>query len=362
MTLAPFPSSTPFTTDSGEPALRWGVLAPGWIAEQFVTALHRDTIQHVVAVGSRSLPRAEAFAAAHGINRAVGSYEQVVGDPEVDVVYVAAPQSEHLRLGLLAIDAGKHVLIEKPITTSAAEARRLVDAARAAGVFLMEAMWSRYLPQASVIRAVLERGDLGRIVGVTADHGQAIPADPDHRLYRPELGGGALFDLGIYTVQFDSMVLGAPSSILAVGDMTDTGVDASSTLVLGHGDGVRSTLMTSIVAKTPTVASIIGTEARIDLASAFYTPTTLTMADSGHETPTVTWSDTSGRAGHGGLSWQATAMAGYIGEGRTESPLHTLAETVSIVETIETAVRQTRGVVARGPVATSRMYDGAEMR
>lgn len=347
------PSSLPafevFRTDAGEPALRWGILAPGWIADAFVGALRHHTIQQPVAVGSRSLERARAFADRFEIDRAYGSYEQVVADPGVDVVYVAAPQSEHLRLGLSAIEGGKHVLIEKPFATNAADARTLAEAARSAGVFVMEAMWARYLPQSGLIRAVLAEGVLGEVRGVMADHGQAIPFDPQHRLYRPELGGGALFDLGIYPVQLDSMVLGAPTAIAAIGGMTSTGVDAYATLVLQHGPDTQSTLATTILAKTPTTASIVGTQARLDLAGAFYIPTTVTLADTGYGTPTLQWTDRSGRAVLDGLSWEATALASFVGEGRQESPLHTLDETISILATLEEA----RAQVAQGRRATA---------
>jgi len=340
------PSTLPdpvlFTPGSNEPALRWGVVAPGLIAGAFVGAMHRNTAQRVTAVGSRDLERARRFASEHGIERSYGSYEELVADPAVDVVYVAAPQSEHLALGLLAIAAGKHVLIEKPLATNADDARTLAGAARAAGTLVMEAMWTRYLPQSSIIRTLVADGVLGDISSVFADHGQAIPADPDHRLYRPELGGGALLDLGIYPVQLDSMVLGAPTSITAVGGMTETGVDAYSTLVLGHGPAAQSTLSTTILARTPTTAAIIGTEARIELGSPFHIPTTLVLADNGFLTDTLRWNDPTGLTLFDGLAWEATALASFVGEGRTESPLHTLDETVSILETIDEARRQLR--------------------
>lgn len=322
-----------------EPVLRWGVLAPGWIAGHFVDAVSRHTRQRIVTVGSRSIERAEAFATAHGIGSARGSYEEVVADPEVDVVYIAAPQSEHLALGLLAISGGKHVLIEKPLATSAADARTLVDAARAAGVFLMEAMWSRYQPQSSVIRTLVADGALGEIHSVAADHGQAIPRDPTHRLYRPELGGGALLDLGIYPIQLDSMVLGTPGKVTAIGALTDTGVDAYSTVVLAHGAG-QSTLTTSILTSTPTRAVIEGAVGRLEMGRLFHAPTTLTFATNDFFGERTTWTDETGLALLDALSWQATALASYVGDGRLESPLHDHAETVAILETIDEARRQ----------------------
>lgn len=264
---------------TGEPSLRWGIVGPGWIAGEFAKALRAHTSQRVVAVSSRSLDRAESFAAEHGIEHALAAAEQLVIHPEVDVVYVATPQSEHLAIGLAAIAAGKHVLIEKPITVSAAQARTLAEAAQSARVLVMEAMWSRYLPQASVIRTLLADGVLGEVRVVLADHGQAIPADPRHRLYRPELGGGALLDLGIYPAQLSSMVFGAPSRVVAVGGMTKTGVDAYSTVVLTHEGDAQSTLYSSILARTPMTAVIAGSEGTISIDGSFYTPTSFTLSD-----------------------------------------------------------------------------------
>jgi len=335
-----FPPVDFFLPAQGEPVLRWGVIAPGGIARAFVHAVRTHTAQRVVAVASRSLERAEAFAADFAIDRSFASYEQLVADPGVDVVYVAAPQSEHLALGLLAISAGKHVLVEKPMTTNAADARTLMDSARAAGVMLMEAMWSRYQPQSAVIRALLAEGVLGEIRSVDADHGQLIPFDPEHRLYRPELGGGALLDLGIYPIQFDSMVLGAPRSVTAVGGLAKTGVDAYSTLVLTHDNDAQSTLTTTLLTRTPTVAVIAGSEARIEVAGPFHIPTGLTLSDNEFFGQVMEWDDPTGVRIMDGLSWEATALAQYVGEGRTESPLHTLDETVSILETIDEARRQ----------------------
>lgn len=335
-----FPTPDLFTPGAGEPALRWGVLAPGKIAGSFVGAMHRHTAQRVVAVASRSLERAELFAREHRADTAYGSYTELVADPAVDVVYVAAPASEHLTLGLLAIGAGKHVLIEKPLATNAADARLLVDAAASAGTLLMEAMWSRYLPQASVIRQLVADGVLGEIRAVHADFGQAKAANPGHRLFRKELGGGALLDLGIYPVQLASMVLGPPSTITAVGAIGDTGVDIYSTLVLGYRGLAQSTLSTSLMARTPSVAAIMGTDARIELGSPFHIPTTLVLGDNEFLAPTLTWQDPTGLTLLEGLAWEATALATFVGEGRTESPLHGLHETVSILATIDEALRQ----------------------
>ena len=329
-----------YRSGTGEPSLGWGIVGPGWIAGEFAKAVRTHTAQRVVAVSSRSPERASSFAATHGIDLALGSTEQLVTHPDVDVVYVATPHSDHLATGLAAIAAGKHVLIEKPIALTAAEAQTLADHGRAANVLVMEAMWTRYLPHTSVIRRLLADGVLGDVHAVLADHGQAIAPDPQNRLYRPELGGGALLDLGIYPVQLSSMVLGAPTRVVAVGGMTTTGVDAYSTLVLTHDNGAQSTLYSSILARTPMTATIAGSEATISIDSAFFTPTSFTMFSRDFAGPTLSWSDPTGRTLFDGLSWEATALAHFVGEGRLESPVHTLDETVSILTTIDEARTQ----------------------
>lgn len=348
MSLTRFPEPQIFLPGAGEPSLRWGVIAPGWIAGEFVGAVQKHSTQKVVAVASRSLDRASAFAATHGIDDAFGSLDEMVSRRDIDVVYIASPPSEHLAQGLAALRAGKHVLIEKPLAASADDARTLADAARSAGVLLMEAMWTRYLPQASVITSLLADGALGEIRGVAADHGQAIGAGPDHRLYRADLGGGALLDLGIYPVQLDSMVLGAPIGVTAVGGMTETGVDAYASLILRHEGDAQSTLTTSMITRTPNTAVIAGSTAHLELGPFFYTPTSLTLRGNEPFGESLTWTDPTDLRGFDALSWEATALAGYVGEGRRESPLHTLDETVSILETIDEARRQLVAAGHRG--------------
>ena len=340
MVKTKFPEPALFLPDQGEPSLRWGVLGPGSIAAAFVSALRSHTRQRPIAVASRNRARADAFAATWGMQRAYDSYEALVADPEIDIVYVATPHSEHLANGLLALGAGKHVLIEKPIAVCADDARQLVHEARARGLFLMEAMWTRYLPHTAVLRTLLADGAIGDVRHVFADLSQRGPSDPAHRLNRPELGGGALLDLGVYTVQFASMILGAPTAIVATGGLTDTGVDAFSTVVLSHGPHAQSTLISSIVARSTSAAYVTGTDGRIDLGASFHNPTTLCLADNDYASEPLRWQDPTGIHGYGGLSWQATAAARYIGEGRSESPLHPLDEVVQIMATLDAARAQ----------------------
>jgi predicted dehydrogenase len=326
---------TPEPADA--PSLRWGILAPGHIAGHWATALREHTRQRLVAVGSRSPERAAAFAAAHGAERVHASYEALVDDPGVDAVYVASPHSHHRDHALLALRAGKHVLVEKAFTRNATEARELVAAARASGVLLMEAMWTRYLPHADVVRQLLERGELGEIGLVLADFCGGPVRDGGDRLLDPALGGGALLDLGVYPVSFASSVLGTPERVTASGTLGPTGVDVQAGLVLDHAQGAQAVLAAGLLGSSPWTASISGADARIEIAAPFWGPSDLRLLHG----PEVLgeWRDSSGRSGRQGLCYQAAALARYVTEGRRESPLHPNAEAVAVLRTLDEARR-----------------------
>ena len=336
LTQLPAPR-TPDPRDA--PALRWGVLAPGGIAGDFVDGLLRHTTQRVVAVGSRNLQRAQDFARARGIDRAYGSYEQLVADVDVDVVYIAAPHTEHARLALLAMAAGKHVLIEKPMAVTAAEARTVTEAARAAGVFAMEAMWTRFLPQTDIVRQLLDNGSLGQVRVVTADFGAAAEEDPGSRLFDPRLAGGALLDLGVYPVSWALFALGTPSAVLATGELASSGVDRQAALVLTAAGGAQALLSTGLTASTPSSATISGTAGRVEVDTPFWSPSGLRVTIAGQASP-LTWHDTSGIRGRDGMVYEAAAVARYITEGRVESILHPLDDAVAALTVIDEARRQ----------------------
>jgi predicted dehydrogenase len=341
-----FPTSLPAprTPDPKDaPSLRWGILAPGGIARTFTAALLKHTGQQVVAVASRDERRADAFAAEFGIGKAFGSYEQLVADPEVDVVYVASPHSEHHAHALLVVNAGKHVLVEKAFTRNAAEAREVFAAGRDKGVFVQEAMWTRFLPRTDVVRQLLEDGSLGEVQAVVADHGQYMAPDPQSRLFAPELAGGALLDLGVYPVSYASFVLGTPTAIVSAARKAFTGVDGQISAVL-QGDHAQAVVDTTLFARTPTTASISGTEARIELAGDFYTPGPVDLVSRDGER--VRW-DANPIAGHEGLCYQAVESARRIGDGALETTLLTQAESLSVMETMDELRRQA-GVVYPG--------------
>jgi predicted dehydrogenase len=271
MASAPLTLAAPTVPDPMEaPAIRWGIIGPGGIANVFADAVHEGTRSRVVAVGSRSAQRAQDFATRHGVERAHGSYDDLVADPDVDAVYVASPHSEHHEHALLALRAGKPVLVEKAFTRSLREADEVLAAAEGAGLLAAEAMWSRYLPHYDVIRRTVEAGTLGEVVIVDADHGQLLWPDGPARLSQPELAGGALLDLGVYPVSFADHVLGGLDAVTARGTLTDLGVDATTTIeARGPGGGIAH-LWCSMAGATSCPARVVGTRARLEVEGRFY--------------------------------------------------------------------------------------------
>jgi len=317
-------------TDTEGGPLRWGILGTGGIAHAFANDLRLTGSGLISAVGSRSQAGADAFAEEFGIEGRHGSYESLVADPGVDVIYVATPHPMHHGNAILALRAGKPVLVEKPFAMNAAEAAEIVAVAREEGLFAMEAMWTRFLPHIALVRDWLAQGLLGEIVLVTADHGQWFAEDAGSRLFAPELGGGALLDLGIYPVSFASMVLGTPSRVVSMASPAFTGVDAQTSMVLGYESGAQAVLTCTLRAKSPTRASIVGGDARIEIDGGFYAPAAVTLIPRQGE-PTRVESVHEGR----GLRHQAEEVARCLAAGELESPAMTLDETVSIMETMD---------------------------
>ncbi len=260
------------------PGLRWGILATGGIARTFTSDLVASGFA-VSAVGSRTPSSADSFAAEFGIPVAHGSYEQLVADDTVDAVYVATPHPLHHECALLAIEAGKHVLVEKPFALNAAQARDLAERAAARGVVVMEAMWTRFLPHMVRIHELISSGALGDVRTVLADHSQSLPTDPGHRVQDPALGGGALLDLGIYPVSFAVDILGLPESMTVAATMTETGVDRQIALQLVHEGGRQSVLHSVLDTAGPNRAAILGTTAWIDIDPVWYNATSFTLYD-----------------------------------------------------------------------------------
>ncbi|MBV9594908.1 MAG: Gfo/Idh/MocA family oxidoreductase [Actinobacteria bacterium] len=316
--------------------IRWGILATGWIAGLFAHDLRLLPDAELVAVGSRTQESADRFGDEFDVPRRYGSYQALIDDADVDVLYIAPPHPMHFEPAMAAMRAGRPVLLEKPFTMDADEAARLIDAASESDVFLMEAMWTRWLPHIVRVREILAEGTLGEVISVTAEHGQYFERDPRHRIFAPELGGGALLDLGIYPLSFASMVLGTPSRISAVSTPAFTGVDAQTSMLLQYDSGAHAVLTTTSYAATENRAAINGIEARIEIERTFYTPTSFKVISRTDEVLESYDVPDPGR----GMQHQAAEVGRCLRAGLRESPALPLAETLSIMQTMDEVRRQ----------------------
>lgn len=311
-------------------ALRWGILGTGWIAEMQTSDLQL-TGHPVTAVGSRTDESAQKFAATFGIPRSHGSYEALVADPDVDVIYVATPHPFHAEHAKLALNAGKHVLVEKPFTINAAEAQEVVDLATSKNLVVLEAMWTRWLPHMIRIREIIAAGTLGEVRAVFADHTQSLSLVPTHRMQAPELGGGALLDLGIYPISFAWDVFGKPEKIVAMSSPTATGVDRQTAILFGYGDGAQAVMQTELDAFGPNVAVVLGTKGRIDIDGVWYTPTSFRVIDSDGVVTETYESSVEGR----GMQFQAAALEALVAAGSLEGAELPPSESVAIMASLD---------------------------
>ena len=312
------------------PSLRWAILGTGWIAARFVEALQASTSQQVVAVGSRSLARSEEFANAYGIAQACGSYEELVS-ADVDVVYVATGHLDHLEHAMLALNAGKPVLVEKPMTPRLADTQRLVDLAREKGLFAMEAVWSLALPRYSVVRQVLESGMLGEITQVSADLGEQLVGH--HRAMDPAQGGGAMNDIGSYVMMFANEMLPGVRVRSASGSRHASGAVGQFQALLSDDDGRQALVAATMLADTPTRAHVAGTEATLELEGPFYQPGPVVVRF--HDGEVLRYDEPA--LAHTQLFWEALEVARCLNAGLTESPLRTLDATLATVALMEQA-------------------------
>ena len=315
--------------------LRWGILGAGKIARKFVQGARQASGCEVVGIGSRTQAKADAFGEEMDVPLRFGSYEGLVGCDQVDAVYVATPHPMHHRCALLAISAGKHLLVEKAFAATAQGAEEVISAARKAGVFCMEAMWTRFLPPFAHLRRLIAEGALGEVRQVHAHFGFRCEWDPSSRLLDPELGGGALLDVGIYPLSLASMVLGTPADICATGHVGETGVDEQTGMLLGYASGASAALTCAVRTNTPKTATVCGTEGMVHIENAWWGDRGLTFTPAGGDPQHVPLP----REGNG-FNYEVGHVAARIEASHTESDIMPLEETLTILETADTIRRQ----------------------
>ncbi len=310
--------------------VRWGILGPGTIARKFARGLEVIPEAELIAVGSRSYERAEVFADEFNVKKRFGSYEELVKDSDVDVIYVATPHPFHKEHSILCMEAGKAVLCEKPFAINAREVEEMINCALENKVFLMEAMWTRFLPVINKVREWLADGKIGEVQMLNADFGFRADLNPEARLFNPELGGGALMDVGIYTLSFASMIFGKnPTKVEAISQFGETNVDEQSAILLGYDQGELAQLFCAVRTNTPQEARSIGTKGSTHIPS-FWNASSATLITSDLKREYV---EVPLRAS--GYNYEAQEVMKCLQEGKLESDVMPWNESLNLMKTMD---------------------------
>ena len=313
--------------------IRWGILGTGKIATAFATALQETPGAQLVAVASRSADSANKFGAQFGVARCHGSYQGLADDDQVDVVYIATPHPMHHENAIMCLNGGKALLVEKSFTMNRRQAEEIIALARAKRLFVMEALWSRFMPAIVEAKRIVDSGEIGVPANVSADFGFTADVGPEHRLFNPELGGGALLDLGIYPLSMSSFFLGEVASVQAQAEMGATGVDVQTAFTLRHQGGGVSTCLCSLRSRTPTELTISGTKGFVRLHDRFHNTERISVtlvSGTARETRTIDLP----RSGNG-YTHEAQEVGRCLRAGLIESPVMPHQETRDIMGTMD---------------------------
>ncbi len=314
---------------------RWGIIGTGAITNKFAADLANLPDAAPYAVASRSQASADQFAAKFGMPKAYQGYEAVMADPDVDAIYIGTPHPYHKENTIACLEAGKPVLCEKPFAINSADAIEMVNKAREKGVFLMEAMWTRFLPVQVQVQEWLKKGKIGDVLSLTCDFGFRTEFNPEGRLFNPELGGGALLDVGIYTISYASMVFGQqPEKIKADAFLGESGVDEQNAQLFTYAEGQQAILSSAIRIATEHRARISGTQGSIVIPN-FWHATEATMTTNSGKSTTIT--------GGSGYQFEADEVAKCVKAGKLESDRMPLDETIAIMQTLD-SIRAQIGV------------------
>lgn len=312
---------------------RWGFLGLGKIAHKFAKDLTLAPQAELYACGSRSEERSMAFAREHHLKKAFGRYEALAQCPEVDIVYIATPHSAHCETAILCMEHGKAVLCEKPIALNYQETRRMADAARQNGVFLMEALWTRFLTPTLRVLDFLNAGIIGEVLAVKADFGFPAAFDPKSRLFDPSLGGGALFDIGIYPAFLAYLILGKPRHIAAAASFGQSGVDEDTGMIFTYDNGAVAHLHANVRYFTPTEAIIYGSKGQLKLENRWHHTRKIILTD--HEgTETMLNFDYPGL----GYQFEAEEVMRCLDNRWLESPIWPLQASLDLMEILDEVV------------------------
>lgn len=319
----------------------WGIIGPGKIAHTFAEGLKFTSNAKIKAVASRSQDRADAFAQGYQVEKSYQGYANLVNDPDIDIVYVATPHTEHFDNTMMALENGKAVLCEKPLAINTSEVKTMIETAKKNNVFLMEALWTRFLPSTIKLEELLSNKIIGQIQMVKADFGFVGNKDPEWRLFNKELGGGSLLDVGIYPLFLTKLILGNPSNIKAFAKIGTTGVDDHCSVIMKFADKVLAEVYCSIVTDTETIATIYGTEGKIVVNRRFFTPTNLDVIYHNDRSEHIDIPYVGN-----GYNYEAQEVMDCMGQGKLESPRLPLRFSLDLMNIMDD-IRSECGLVYR---------------
>lgn len=309
--------------------IKWGILGLGKIAGKFATGLKDVKGAELYAVASRSKSKAVDFAKEYNATKSFSSYEAMLEDEALDVVYIATPHVFHHQQTLLCLDHKKAILCEKPFAINRKQVEEMIGKAKKENVFLMEAMWTQFLPHFKFVLDLIESEKYGKIKNLKADFGFPAPVDLDKRLYNKNLGGGSLLDIGIYPIFMAMSALGTPENIQASAKFSETGIDTECDMVFEYKNGVEAELGSSIVRQTPTAAIIQFEKATITLNTRFHEPTSVTIqTPEGEETKEF-------KVNSNGYNFEAEHVQKMLLEGKTESSKMSFKKSLQLIELLD---------------------------
>jgi predicted dehydrogenase len=317
----------------------WGIIGTGFIARKMAEALPFVPQSRLYAIGSRKLHTANEFASHFKVEKAYGSYEELARDPNVDIVYIATPHNLHYENTIMCLDHGKHVLCEKPFAVNGHEVRRMISKAKEKNLFLMEALWTRFLPTLIKVKEIIEQGRIGRIILLKADFGINVPFDPNHRLFKKQLIGGSLLDLGIYPLFLSLLLLGKPKTIRAIAGIGETGVDYNCSFTLGYEKSTLAVMVSSAVAQTDIIASIYGEKGTILFDPWWFMPVPAKLITP--EGKTIPIHETSEGNGY---NYEAAELIRCLEMGKTQSELMSWDFSLLLIDTLD-EIRKEIGLV-----------------
>lgn len=317
--------------------IRFGIAGPGNIAKKFAKAIKNVSEAELVAVASRSKERGDAFASEFGIPTVFSSYEEMAASPDVDAVYVATPHPFHKPCAEIFLNAQKHVLCEKPVCVNADEARALYECSKKNGVFLMEAMWTRFLPAIIEVQKLVKNGEIGEIRAISVDFCYNMETMREHMVFKNNMAGGSLLDVGVYAINFASLFEGYTPKTVTSHCRIEEGVDTHTTAILGYENGVTAVITSALTTDKPTDAYVYGSEGYIFIPD-FYKAQKIVVVKNGKETvierPSI----------GDGFEEEIIEACKCISAGKTQSDIHPMSDSIKVLEIMDT-VRKQNGIV-----------------